>query len=373
MDVIKKGVLQLRITGIEAVVLQFKSERVIRDAIHSFSDPCGLVTKVLTDEGICGWAYSYFGTSTAAARVLKLMLEEELEPVIKGLDPFYPKLIRERLWRATEYHGVTGLTQFGISAIDMAVWDIMGKAVGVPVYKLLGACRDKVPAYAMVGWYFDSEEEYAQACADAVSEGFSAIKLKVGMGSLEDDLRRIKLAREAIGTEIRLMVDANQAFDESEALRRGRAYEKYDIYWFEEPMPPQFTDALKRLSVSLDIPIATGENIYTKYAFLDLIERGGVAVIQPDNRRAGGVTEWMEIASIADAYGVKVASHGGGPANVNMLCAMPNALYLESGSLKGERMYVEQLELVDGCVSAPKLPGLGTEIREDFVKEFAVR
>lgn len=363
----------MKITGIEAVVLQFRSKRVIRDAIHSFADPCGLVTKVFTDEGITGWGYSYFGTSTMAARVLKLMLEEQLGPVVAGLDPFYPKLIRERLWQATEYHGVTGLTHFGISAIDLAIWDIMGKTLRVPVYKLLGAHRDRVPAYAMVGWYFDSDEEYAQQCIDAVAEGFNAVKLKVGMGSLSDDIRRIGVAREAVGAEIRLMVDANQAFDEAEALRRGRAYEKFDVFWFEEPMAPQFKDSLGRLAAALDVPIATGENDYTKYAFLDLIKKGGVDIIQPDNRRAGGVTEWMEIAAIADAHGIKVASHGGGAANVNMLCAMPNALYLESGSLKGDQMHVEQLELVDGCVLAPKLPGLGTEIRQKFIDEFAVK
>ncbi|NLJ68556.1 MAG: mandelate racemase/muconate lactonizing enzyme family protein [Firmicutes bacterium] len=359
----------MKITGLEALVLQFRSGRVIRDAIHSFVDPCGVVTKVHTDEGITGWGYSYFGTSREAAWVLKLMLERQLAPVITGLDPFYPKLIRERLWQATEYHGVVGLAHFGISAIDLAVWDIMGKAVGMPVYKLLGAHRDRIPAYAMVGWYFDSDEEYAQQCIDAVEEGFSAVKLKVGMGTLSDDLRRIKVAREAVGPEIRLMVDANQVFDEREALRRGRAYEKYDLFWFEEPLAPQFKNALGRLAAALDIPIATGENDYTKYAFLDLIQKGGVDIIQPDNRRAGGVTEWMEIAAIADAHGIKVASHGGGAANVNMLCAMPNAIYLESGSLKNDRMHVEQLELVDGCVLAPKLPGLGTEIRQDFIDE----
>jgi L-alanine-DL-glutamate epimerase-like enolase superfamily enzyme len=359
----------MKIAGLEALVLQFQSGRAIRDAIHSFVDPCGVVTKVFTDEGITGWGYSYFGTSREAAWVLKLMLERQLAPVITGLDPFYPKLIREKLWQATEYHGVVGLVHFGISAIDLAVWDIMGKALGVPVYKLLGAHRDRIPAYAMVGWYFDSDEEYAQKCIDAVEEGFNAVKLKVGMGTLSDDLRRIQIAREAVGPEIRLMVDANQAFDETEALRRGRAYEKYDLFWFEEPLAPQFKNSLGRLAAALDIPIATGENDYTKYAFLDLIQKGGVDIIQPDNRRAGGVTEWMEIAAIADAHGIKVASHGGGAANVNMLCAMPNAIYLESGSLKNDRMHVEQLELVDGCVLAPKLPGLGTEIRQDFIDE----
>ena len=135
------------------------------------------------------------------------------------------------------------------------------------------------------------------------------------------------------------MVDANQAFNLNEAIRRGRVYQQMGCYWYEEPMPPYDHVAYAELARELDIPIATGENEYTKYAYADLIARHGVDIVQPDNRRAGGVSEWMEIAAIAAGFGLDVASHGGGATNVHMLLAMPNAIYLESGSLKGAAVH----------------------------------
>ena len=143
-------------------------------------------------------------------------------------------------------------------------------------------------------------------------------------------MRRIKLAFDTVGKDKRVMVDANQVFNRNEALRRGRVYQEMGCFWYEEPLPPQEMEGYAELAHALDIRIATGENLATKYAFADLIARRGADVVQPDNRRAGGVTEWMEIAAIADGYGMELASHGGSDTNLNMLLAMPNAIYMES-------------------------------------------
>jgi len=168
------------------------------------------------------------------------------------------------------------------------------------------------------------------------------------------------------------MVDANQAFTVSTALERGKAYQDLGVFWFEEPLPPHNHDGYEELGDKLSVRIATGENEYTKYAFADLIRHGGVDVVQPDNRRTGGVTEWMEIAALADAFHIQVASHGGGPGNLNMLAAMPNAIYLESGSLKGGSMYEVNLKMVDGEVLVPDVPGLGTAVRDDYIKKHRI-
>ena len=150
------------------------------------------------------------------------------------------------------------------------------------------------------------------------------------------------------------MVDANQVFNRNEALRRGRVYQEMGCFWYEEPLPPQEMEGYAELAHALDIRIATGENLATKYAFADLIARRGADVVQPDNRRAGGVTEWMEIAAIADGYGLELASHGGGNTNLNMLLAMPNAIYMESGGAH---------KLVNGEMLAPEEPGMSSEPR----------
>lgn len=367
-----RGATDVRIESIETFVLAFETTAPIRDAIHSFSDRGGVVTRVHTNIGVTGHSYTYFGTIPAGPKVVAQIINEELLPVIKGEDPFFVKRIRDKMWKATEYHGVTGVVQFGIAAVDMAIWDIIGRVLEKPLYKILGGFRDRVPAYAMVGWYYQDEQEFAKNCAGAVEEGFRAVKLKVGLGSLSDDILRLKVARKTVGDAIDLMVDANQAFTVSTALERGKAYQDQGVFWFEEPLPPHDHDGYEELADKLSVRIATGENEYTKYAFADLIKRGAVDVVQPDNRRTGGVTEWMEIAALADAFHVQLASHGGGSGNLNMLAAMPNAIYLESGSLKGDSMYEAQMKMVDGEILVPDVPGMGMAVRDDYIKKHRV-
>jgi L-alanine-DL-glutamate epimerase-like enolase superfamily enzyme len=189
------------------------------------------------------------------------------------------------------------------------------------------------------------------------------VKIKVGRDSLDDDIRRIKLAFDIVGKGKRVMVDANQVFNRNEAQRRGRVYEQMGCFWLEEPLPPHDMEGFAELAQALDIRIATGENLATKYAFTDLITRKGVDVVQPDNRRAGGVTEWMEIGALADAHGLELASHGGSATNLNMLLAMPNAIYMETSGAR---------KLVNGEMLAPEEPGMSSEVSEAEIKRYRV-
>jgi L-alanine-DL-glutamate epimerase-like enolase superfamily enzyme len=350
---------QLKITGLETEIRETRpGGRPNYDAIHKLSVEGGSVAlRILTDGGITGYGSCSFGMIAGSPRVLQSMLDNEFKPLLIGKDPVFPKRIRAELWAALEYQGVGGITQFAMSAVDIALWDIIGKLAGMPVWKLLGACRDRMPVYSMCGWYTDDDKDlsvYKKAIAQAMEQGYNAIKIKVGRYDLDDDIRRIKAAQELIGGK-RLMADANQVFDSNEALRRGRVYQQMGCFWYEEPMPPHDFDGYSLLARELDIRIAAGENLYAKYQYKELIERRGADVIQPDNRRAGGVTEWMEIAAIADAFGLKIASHGGGSTNLNMLCAMPNAIYMETSG--------PQPGMVNGEVPAPEEPGMSSEPR----------
>ena len=363
----------MRITELETELLRFPPGKPFADAIHRFgAESGGVVLRVLTDAGITGWAYCPFGTIAGGPRVVQTILEQEVKPVLMGQDPAFPKRLRADLWKATEYQGVQGVGQFAIAAADIAIWDILGKAAGLPLYKMLGAYADRVPAYSMCGWYYDNDgdlSQFKQSIAGAFEEGFGAVKIKVGRATLDDDIRRIDAARQIAGKERRIMVDANQAFHLHEAIERGRVYQQMGCYWYEEPLPPYDHAAYAELARELDIPIATGENEYTKFAYADLIARLGVDIVQPDNRRSGGVSEWMEIAAIAAGFGLDVASHGGGATNAHMLLAMPNAIYLESGSLKGAPSTVEELRMHGGEVLAPEMPGIGSELRPDFIRK----
>jgi len=240
---------------------------------------------------------------------------------------------------------------------------------------MLGAYTDRMPVYSMCGWYYENDGDLSQfrkSVAGALEQGFEAFKIKVGRGSLDDDVSRIAAARAIAGKQRRIMVDANQKFNLNEAIRRGRVYQEMGCLWFEEPLAPQDHAGYGELARELDIRIATGENEYTRYAYVDLIARRGVDVVQPDNRRSGGVTEWMEIGAIADGFGLELASHGGGPTNLHMLLAMPNATYMETSSLTGDSSSVEKLRPSGSAVLAPEMPGIGSELRADYVHKFKV-
>lgn len=347
----------LKITDLETSLVIHPPRKPNYDALQALGIHSGTVTlRLKTDAGITGWATSSFGTVEGGPKVLRAILEEEVKPLILNQDPAFPKKIRAILNQRLQYQGLTGITQFAIAATDIAVWDILGKHANLPVWRMLGAVRDRMPVYSMCGWYYDNDEDLSQYKAQiekALGEGYRAIKIKTGKYSLADDERRIRVAQDLAGKDRRIMLDANQVFDRNEALRRGKLYQQMGVFWYEEPLPPQEMQGYAELAAALEIRIATGENLYTKYQFNDLIQRRGADIVQPDNRRAGGVTEWLEIAAIADAAGIQLASHGGGDVNMNMLCAIPNAIYMETGG--------PQPRMVNGEVTAPETPGMSTE------------
>jgi L-alanine-DL-glutamate epimerase-like enolase superfamily enzyme len=359
---------QIKITGLQTDLLKNQPRTPNYDAIHKLGvDSGSVVLRVTTDAAITGWAGTNFGMIAGGPRTVQTILEHEIKPVITGMDPAFPRKIRDEIWKALEYHAVTGVVQFAIAATDIAVWDILGKAAGLPVYKMLGAYRDRMPVYSMCGWYYDGDDDlgrYRKQIETAMEQGYHAVKIKTGRYSLDDDVRRIRMALDIVGKGKRVMVDANQVFNKNEALRRGRVYQEMGCFWYEEPLQPWDMDGYAMLAQELDIRMATGENLYTKYQFADLIARKGADVVQPDNRRAGGVTEWMEIAAVADSYGLELASHGGGETNLNMLLAMPNAIYMESsGAHEGMK---------DGTVPAPQAPGMSSERDPERIRKLKI-
>lgn len=358
---------QMKITGIETDLLKMPPKEPTYDAIHRLGVDSGqVVLRILTDAGVTGWASSNFGMIPGGPRVVQTILEHEVKPIILGMDPAFPRKIRAELWRLLEYHGIGGVVHFALAATDIAVWDIIGKAAGLPVWKMLGAYRDRMPVYSMAGWYADNDEDlsiFKKSCESAMEHGYKAVKIKVGRDSLEDDVRRIRLAFDTVGKGHRVMVDANQVFNRNEALRRGRVYQDMGCFWYEEPLQPHDMDGYRELTGKLDIRMATGENLYTKYQFAQLINNKGADVVQPDNRRAGGVTEWMEIAALAGANGLELASHGGGSVNMNMLLTMPNAIYMETGGPQ---------KMVNGEVLAPQEPGMSSEVPAAAIKKYKV-
>ncbi|MBM4436198.1 MAG: mandelate racemase/muconate lactonizing enzyme family protein [Actinobacteria bacterium] len=361
----------MRITELETIVIEDpRGMRVIRDSIHTVATGRELIVRLHTDAGV----YGTHALSIAAygGELTRQLFEVEMRKLVVGQDAALPRRLRRHLFDQMEYYGTAGLGIFGISIIDYCVWDILGKAAGRTVAQLLGQYQTEIPAYGMVGWLNLSIPELVDRCKQTCGNGYRAVKIKVGAPELSEDLRRIEAVREAVGPGVHIMVDANQVFSLAEAIRRGQAYAPYDLFWFEEPLRPWMKDAYAQLKAAVPIPIATGENDYLKFPFKDLLTRGGVDILQPDARRAGGVTEIMEIAALAEAFGARIATHGGWQHNCQLLAAMPNGIYLEaSGSTRDER-WVEPVEIVDGLVQVPDRPGFGLEYREDWLAKAAV-
>lgn len=344
----------MKVTRVSATSEVHRREKPMQDAIQWLDTRGTCSITIETDQGVSGSSDIYFGRGAAAPGVLAKLINEELAPAVVGEDPFLIRGIRDKLWRETDYHGTVGLALFGIAGIDLALWDFAGRALNQPVWRLLGAYRDKVPTYAMVGWLNYDMDSLKGIVTKALEQGFRGIKMKVGAPTLEEDVARIEAVRSVMETHHLLMVDANQALSVQEALQRGRVFEEMGCYWFEEPIRADNTDGLAHLARELTIPIATGENNYGLAQFRQLFERRAVDIVQPDIRRAGGLTECLEIGLTARGFDVPYASHGGG-AHLHVLAALPNAIFLESGLIPED----SDFRLVDGCYPLPETPGLG--------------
>ncbi len=329
----------------------------IRDALQSLPGAGSVHVVVHTDEGFTGVGDVGFGRGYGAPESLAGIINNVLKPLVIGTEPAFVRGTHEAMFRETEYYGSFGLTMFGIAAIDTALWDCLGKSLGVPCWKLWGAINDKIPAYAMVGWLNYSDDEVRGICAKAVEQGFRGVKIKVGYKTLAEDVRRIKTVRQAIGDDIDLMVDANQSLTTAEAITRGRAFQELGCLWWEEPIPADDIDGYAELADALDIPIATGENLYTKYDFARFFKRNAVDVIQPDLRRAGGPTALLQVGMLADSFRIPYASHGGGPVQLSIMACLPNMIYLETGLISPD----SHLKLVDGCALLPQGAGFSWE------------
>jgi len=274
--------------------------------------------------------------------------------------------------------GRRGLSTRAISAIDIALWDIKGKMCNLPVYKLLGGYTNRIPTYIAGGYYEEGKglNELAKEMEDNVAMGARAVKMKIGGAPINEDVERIRVSREAVGSEVKLMVDANNAYRYYEAIEIARKIEKYDIFWFEEPVMPDDYRGHAMIAAATSIPVATGENEYTRYGFRDLIEHNAVAIINADAQIMGGVTEFMKVAALAAAYDLPVAPHGNQDVHVHLVSAIANGLIVEyyRGTVDPMwgKSFREQLVLKDGYLEPPNRPGFGIELNEEALRPYRV-
>ncbi len=367
----------MKITDVELRQYRWERGKPIRNGLHTYTHSGLNLLRIDTDVGISGIGWAHKPQTLGMAKMTAGLLEH-FKPMLIGEDPFNYRRIWQRLW-VPKLVGRRGITTRFISAIDIALWDLMGKATGQSVHKLLGAAHDRVPAYIAGGYYGEGKglPELAAEMEANLALGAKAVKMKIGGASIAEDVERVRVVRETIGDDVKLMVDANCAYSLREAINIARKMEPYDIFWFEEPLPPDDYRGHARLAQATAIAIATGENEYTRYGFRDLIANDAAAIYNADAQVLGGITEFMNVAALAAAHDLHIAPHGDQEIHLHLVGAIPNGLivefYRETVDVNRGRIYEEKLQLDDdGWLTIPQRPGLGVTPNYEFLERFRV-
>ncbi len=371
----------MKITNVEGIILRLPVRQAVADGTQD-----DLLIRIETDEGITG-----YGEVDTSPEVGKAVIDAEmshstcygLREILRGKDPQDIEQIWETMYRKTNYYGRLGVVMHAISGVDMAVWDIMGKAAGRPVHKLLGAsyCSD-ARAYASL-LMPDSVQEVREAVRRYVGEGFTAVKL--GYGPLGKDVRRdvalAAAAKEAAGREAEVMIDIGHGYSLKQAMQAAREFEDIGIFWMEEPLPPEDVEGYRRLCDSTSLRIAAGEQDSGRWAFRRLIWEAGLDVIQPDISRVGGLTEAKRIAYMAHEANRLCVPHAFRTgilvaACLHLIAAIPNSAFLEfsvTESALRRELVTTPFKVVNGRVAVPTQPGLGIEINPETVEKYSAR
>ena len=357
-------------------IFKWPREKPITNGLYTYThNVLNIVVIETDDESVTGIDLS--GGIDVTPEVASVVCAH-FKKVLIGMDPLDNEKIWHEMWRP-KLVGRRGVTTRVISGIDIALWDIKGKQAGMPLYKLLGGFTDKVDTYIAGGYYEKGKGlvELAEEMRQNVEIGVRAVKIKVGALPINKDVERVKICREAVGPDVKLMVDANNAYRHYKAIEFARKTEKYDLFWFEEPVEPDDYIGQREITRSTSIPIAAGENEYTKYGFRDMINHRSVDILQPDALILGGVTEFMKVAALAQANDLDIAPHGSQEVHIHLLAAIPNGLILEFYRDTVNPMYGKiwksELQIENGYVSPPNTPGLGLEPKWDTLEPYRVK
>lgn len=335
-----------------------------------------LVT-VADDDGVEGIGFCYAGSSGGS--LVALAVEELLAPVLVGQDPYRVEGLWEEMYGEALLHGRTGSVMRALSAVDIALWDRNSRSAGLPLYSYLGAYqRESVPAYASGGYYLEGKTPrmLGEEMAGYVDKGFGAVKMKVGRLDPGEDEKRVAAARHAIGPDVLLMLDANNAWsDLPSALRAVERFEQYGPYWIEEPFSPDDIDLHARLAERTSVLVATGEIEAGRWRHKELLDKQAAAILQTDAAVCGGITEFRRIAAVSSAYGITISPHWFHDLHIHLVASIPNGRFVEffpdDQVLNFRRLLDRQLEFRDGRLVLPDSPGLGFRFDDAAVQEHA--
>jgi len=389
----------MQIERVETFVLKtpLGSERFYSSQAE-FPERSSLLVRLTTSDGVVGWGE---GGQYGPAEPVRSCVEDVLAPMLLRMPSADPGVVWDTLYSRTRDFGRKGTYIEAISAIDIALWDIVGKVLGVSISRLIGGrFREEVKAYGTGGYYAETDfsaERDLSVLRDAVTgyagDGFGILKMKIGLLNVADDARRVETVRDTLGDDFTLFADANHAYNASTAIAMGGVLEDTGVQFFEEPVPPEDREGYARVRSALTIPIAGGEAEYTRYGFRDFVEAGCVDIIQPDICVCGGISEALKIQTLASARNLRTIPHVWGSgialaAALQFCSAMPLAPYthrpvpvqnepvIEFDRTRNplrDDLLTEQFTLNDGYVAVPNGPGLGVDVDMSVVEQYRAR
>jgi L-alanine-DL-glutamate epimerase-like enolase superfamily enzyme len=359
------------IDRIETLLFRIPLATPVEAAAHGVMSAFDMVVVRLRDsDGAtgCGYTALHAGHGNAIVSIV----DNVFRPQLLSQDPRRIEWLWAQLWRSHHYSGRGGPVSFALAAVDTALWDLRGRTLGEPLWRLLGGYRPEVRAYAgNIDLNFPREALLAGATR-SLQAGFKSIKMRLGKPTLREDIERVAAMREHIGTDIELMADANEAWRTDQALRALHALREFDLVWIEEPIRPDDYAGYAHLRAQGIVPLAAGENLHSLAEFAALISAAGVDFPEPDLTTCGGITVWMKVARLAEAHGLPVTSHGAHDIHVHLLAAAPNAAYLEVHGFGLDRFIAHPLQMRDGFAIAPDRPGHGVEFDWDALAAYRV-
>jgi L-alanine-DL-glutamate epimerase-like enolase superfamily enzyme len=367
----------MKITGIKAYPASFPIAPANRVAlgIGTAVKRDAVLVKVTTDDGLIGWGEAHHGRAhTAVAK----LIETTLTQLVVGMEAHDVVGVWKKMYRfQLASHGMGAGACLAISGIDMALWDIRGKALGLPLYKLLGGARKAIPAYAGgVSLGYQAPQTLIEEARKSLDQGYKAIKLRVG-DTVSKDVERMTAVRKAFGEDLVILTDANIGYQPEDVRRVMPAMDELDIGWLEEPFPAQDHRSYREAKSWGRTPLAAGENHYTRYEFNRVIEDGVITILQPDLSKTGGITEALRIAALASAWKLPIHPHSSmtglnHAASIHFLAAIDNGGYFEGDVSRSNKFRDELVENPgavdrDGNVWPLDKPGIGLEVNEEFL------